>query len=458
MSGLISIDELRELHRRGEIETVICAIPDHWGRLVGKRVRAQTFLDVGLGEEGLHGSLFLLCVDMEMEPREGYALTGWQNGFPDFRFAPDLSTLRRIPWQEKTALVICDAVDEATGELVEVAPRTILRRQVERAARHGLSVKCATELEFYLFRGSLDEAWATRYEGLRPTSRYRSDYHIFQGTLEEDFTREAREALSGADLEIEFSKPEWGIGQQEINTRYSDAMRMADRHIIFKTGIKEIAVRHGMVATFMAKPFFQDVGSSCHVHVSLWDETGDTPVGWDSAGANRMSDTMARFLAGSLATARELAVTLAPTINSYKRIQPESFAPVGIAWGLDNRTCSHRLIGHGRSYRFENRIPGADVHPHIALAGIIAGGLHGIEEALSLPPAQEGNAYETSGLDHFPRTLGQAVELLQGSSAARAAFGDVAHAHLVTHFATEDEDFQCGTVTDWERMRYFERI
>lgn len=458
MVGILTIDELRELHRQGEIETVICAIPDHWGRLVGKRVRTQTFLDVGLGDEGLHGSLFLLCVDMEMEPREGYALSGWQNGFPDFRFAPDLTSLRRIPWQEKTALVICDAVDETTGELVEVAPRTILRRQIERASRLGISVKCATELEFYLFRGSLDEAWAARYEDLKPTSRYRSDYHIFQGTLEEGFTSEAREALSAADLEIEFSKPEWGLGQQEINTRYGGAMTVADRHAIFKTGIKEIAVKHGLFATFMAKPFFEDVGSSCHVHVSLWDAEGRTPVGWDRNGTDGMSATMAAFLAGSLATSRELAVMLAPTINSYKRIQPESFAPVGIAYGIDNRTCSHRVIGHDASFRFENRIPGADVHPHVALAGLIAGGLYGVENKLAPPAAQEGNAYGNPNLDHFPRSLGEAVRLFDASPVARDAFGATAHAHLSTFFTTENEDFQYRTVTDWERVRYFERI
>lgn len=458
MNGLLSIDELRDLHAQGAVETVICAIPDHWGRLVGKRVRTQTFLDVALGDEGLHGSLFLLCVDMEMEPREGYALTGWQNGFPDFRFQPDLSTLRLIPWQERTALVICDACVAESDTLVEVAPRTILRRQVERAAAMGLSVKCATELEFYLYRGSLDAAWQSRYADLQATSRYRSDYHIFQGTLEEGFTREAREALSAAGLEIEFSKPEWGLGQQEINTRYADALTMADRHAIFKTGIKEIAVRHGMMATFMAKPSFEDVGSSCHIHVSLWDADGNTPTGWDAQGPSHMSATMAQFLAGSIATSRDFAVTLAPTVNSYKRIQPESFAPVGLSYGVDNRTCSHRLIGHGPSFRFENRIPGADVHPHIALAGLIAGGLAGVEGTWEPGAPLQGNAYDAKGIDSFPRSLQEAVELFRDSKTARAAFGAEVHDHLGVFYATEDEDFRFRCVTDWERMRYFERI
>lgn len=458
MTGLLTIDELKELHRRGEVETVICAIPDHVGRLVGKRVRTQVFLDIALGGEGLFGSLFLLCVDMEMEPRDGYALTGWQNGFPDFRFVPDLSTLRLIPWQDKTALVICDACEAEGDALVEVAPRTILRRQIERAAKLGLSVKCATELEFYLFRGSLDDAWKSRYADLAPTSRYRSDYHIFQGTLEEGFTRAVREGLSAAGLEIESSKPEWGLGQQEINGRYGDAMTIADRHVIFKTGIKEIAVKHGLMATFMAKPFIEDVGSSCHVHISVWDEAGKKPLGWSAEGHDHMSDLMAHFLAGSLASARSLAVTLAPTINSYKRIQPESFAPVTIGYGIDNRTCSHRVIGKGPSYRFENRIPGADVHPHIALAGLLAGGLDGVERQLALPPSVSGNAYDQPALETFPRSLGEAVALFRSSDLARAAFGGTVHDHLTTFYATEDEDFRYRTVTDWERMRYFERI
>ena len=458
MTGLLTVDELRDLHKRGEVDTVICAIPDHQGRLVGKRLRTEVFFDVALGSEGINGSLFLLCVDMEMEPRDGYALTGWQNGFPDFRFVPDLTTLRLIPWQHKTALVICDAALPESDTLVEAAPRTILRRQIERAAKSGLSAKFATELEFYLFRGSLEEAWATKYASLVPNSRYRSDYNVFQGTLVEDFTREARESLSAADLEVESSKPEWGFGQQEITTRYADAMTMADRHTIFKSGIKEIAVKHGLIASFMAKPFIEDVGSSCHIHASVWDASGTKPVGWSEGRPNHMSETMAQFLAGSIASARDFAVTLAPTINSYKRIQPESFAPVTLCYGMDNRTCSHRVVGRGLSFRFENRIGGADAHPYIALAGLIAGGLHGIERELELAPPITGNAYDETGLETFPRSLSEAVALFKASDTAREAFGGAAHAHLCNFFATEDEDFRYRAVTDWERVRYLERI
>ncbi len=458
MSGLLSIDDLRDRHRRGEIETVVCAIPDLYGRLVGKRVRTSVFLDTALGSEGLHGSIAVLCLDMEMEPRQQFALSGWQDGFRDFRFAPDLATLRMLPWQHKTAFVMCDAYHEGSDDLVEEAPRTILLRQIERAANLGLSAKFATELEFYLFHGSPDEAWKARYQNLTPTSRYRSDYHILQGSYIEDFARDARESLAGAGLEIEFSKPEWGLGQQEINSRYGDAMSVADRHAIFKTGIKEIAVKHGLIATFMAKPFIEDVGSSCHIHASVWDADGVAAIGWQEGAPHNMSDALARFLAGSIATSRELAVTLAPTINSYKRIQPDSFAPTGIGFGMDNRTCSHRVIGHGSSYRFENRLPGADVNPYIALAGMLAAGHHGVKRELRLPPVVTGSAYANANLDRFPRSLGEAAELFSQSTFARQAFGDAVHDHLSKFYLTECEEFNFRTVTDWERMRYFERI
>lgn len=458
MSGILSLDELKALAEKGEVETVICAIPDHWGRLVGKRLRVKTFFDVALSDEGLHGSLFLLCVDMEMEPREGYALTGWGDGFPDFRFAPDLDTLRLVPWQEKTALVICDACQEDTDELVEVAPRSILKRQIARAAERDLSIKCATELEFYLYKATVDEAWKARYEDLEPASRYRSDYHIFQGTLMEGFARDVREHLAAAGVEIEFSKPEWGLGQQEINTRYSDALTMADRHVIFKMGVKEIAAKHGFIATFMAKPYVDDVGSSCHIHASLWDKEGKTPIGWDAEAPNHFSETFNHFLGGSMAATKDLAVTLAPTVNSYKRIQPESFAPTGIAVGIDNRTCSHRIVGHEAGFRFENRIPGADVHPHIALSSILAAGIHGIDNAIPAPEPLAENAYEVPSLERVAQTFTEAIGHFRDSSIAQEAYGDTAFRHLLNFYHTENDDFQRQSVTDWERARYFERI
>ncbi len=457
-SGKITLDELRALADRGEIDTVICAFPDHWGRLVGKRLRVRTFFDVALADEGLHGSLFLLCVDMEMEPREGYSVTDWTRGFQDFRFAPDLATLRVIPWQERTALVLCDVYEETGDALVPVAPRSILKRQLERAKALGLSMKCATELEFYLFRNSLQEAWDKGYEALDPVSRYRADYHIFQGTLVEDFTRSVRENLTGANIEVEFSKPEWGFGQQEINLRYADALEMADRHVIFKSAVKEIAARQGWSATFMAKPYFEDVGSSCHIHVSLWNEDGSQPVGWDDSQPHNFSEAMGYFLGGSVATARDFTVAFAPTVNSYKRLQPETFAPTSIAIGADNRTCSHRLVGHGPSFRFENRTPGADVQPYIAIAAMIAGGLHGLENKIDPPAPYDGNAYEDPDLDRIAPTLTEAITAFRNSAIAREALGVDVHDHLVNLYTTENDDFQMRTVTDWERRRYFERI
>lgn len=458
MTGILELDELKALAERGEVDTIICAFPDHWGRLVGKRLRMKTFFDVALSGEGLHGSLFLLSVDMEMEPREGYAVTDWARGFPDFRFVPDLATLRLAPWLPRTAIVICDLCEENSDELIAVAPRSILRRQIERARARDLSVKCATELEFYLYRNTLKEAWDKRYEGLEPISRYRADYHIFQGSLTEDFTAEVREALDAAAVDIEFSKPEWGLGQQEINLRYADALEMADRHVIFKLAVKEIAARQGWIATFMAKPYFDEVGSSCHLHVSLWNGDGTRPLGWDQDRPHNISETFSRFLGGSIASTRDFTAAFAPTINSYKRLQPETFAPTAIAMGEDNRTCSHRLVGHGPSFRFENRVPGADVQPYIAIAASIAGGLHGIENGIDAPEPYDGNAYTDPGLDRVATTLMDAVAAFENSEIAREALDPEVWRHLLTFYRTECDDFLRGTVTDWERIRYFERI
>ena len=397
MARIDSMDDIRALWQKGELETVVCAIPDIWGRLVGKRVRVPTFLDVALGSEGLHGSLYLFCVDVDMDPQDGYALTDWERGFQDCRFVPDLSTLRTIPWMEKTAVVVCDAYYEDSDEIVPMAPRSILKRQVARAREAGLSLKCATELEFYLFRDSFQEAWDKRYEGLSPTSRFRSDYHVLQSTMDESFIGRARELITEAGVEVEFSKPEWGLGQQEINLRYDEALEMADRHTLYKTWIKELAALDGMSATFMAKPFFEDVGSSCHVHASLWSEDGRQAVGWQADAEDQMSDTMGGFLGGLVAHSRDFTVFFAPNINSYKRIQPDSFAPTSLAVGLDNRTCGFRLIGHGDSFRVENRIPGADVNPYLAIAGMIAAGLAGLEGGAARPSPLPGQCLSRPG-------------------------------------------------------------
>ncbi len=458
MARIDDLDALRTLWKKGELETVVCAMPDLWGRLVGKRVRADTFFDVALGSEGLHGSLYLFCVDMEMEPQEGYALTDRRRGFQDCRFAPDLSTLRTIPWMDKTAIVICDAYYEESDEIVPVAPRSILKKQVALAREAGLSIKCATEAEFYLFRDSYQTAWEKRYEGLSPTSRFRTDYHVLQSAMDEDFIGRARKLISDAGVEVEFSKPEWGLGQQEINLRYDEALEMADRHILYKTWIKELAALDDMSATFMSKPFFDDVGSSCHIHTSLWSADGKAPVGWQQDTQTHMSEAMAGFLGGLVSATRDFTVLFAPNINSYKRFQPDSFAPTAIAVGLDNRSCSYRLVGHEESFRVENRIPGADVNAYLAIAGMIAAGLHGIQNGAAGPTPYLGNAYEDTSLDRVPGTLGEAIEAFHNSDVTRTALSAEVHDHLLNFFSIENDAFLRRCVTDWERARYFERI
>jgi glutamine synthetase len=363
-----------------------------------------------------------------------------------------------IPWQPKTAFVICDLYHEKEDRLIEVAPRSILKHQIERAAEKDISIKCAAELEFFLYGNTLQDAWEKKYENLEPVSRYRADYGIFQGTLVDDFAVRVRELLSLADVEVEFSKPEWGLGQQEINLRYTEALEMADRHAVFKMAVKEIAVQRGCTATFMAKPYIDEVGSSCHVHVSLWDKEGKSSVGWDPKRPNNLSKTMDKFLGGTIAATRDFTVCYAPTVNSYKRLQPETFAPTKIAVGDDNRTCSHRLCGHGDSFRFENRIPGADVQPYLVISAAIASGLHGLAENLSSPQPYSGNAYDDPDLEGVAPTFPEAIQSFRDSSIARKAFGEEAHEHLSRFYALENDDFQRMTVTDWERMRYFERV
>src|SRR5262249_27450698 len=317
-------------------------------------------------------------VDMDMDPRPGYELSSWHTGFSDFRMVPDLATFRLVPWLDATAVVICDAYEEEGDRLVDVAPRSILRRQVSRAAAAGLAVKMATELEFYLYRTPPAEAWWRRYHHLEPVSYYRADYHILASTRNDSFIEGIRRHMNAAGVEVEFSKSEWGLGQQEVNLRYTDALEMADRHVLYKTGVKEMSAEVGMAASFMAKPKIDDVGSSCHVHLSGWDEDGKRALVGGS-GPGGLSGPFGHFLAGLVQHGRDLAVTLAPNINSYKRFQRNQFAGVNFAWGLDNRTCGLRVVGSGPSMRVEHRIPGADANPYMAIAALAAAGLAGME-------------------------------------------------------------------------------
>ncbi len=450
--------QLERMIADGKVDTVVCCMPDLWGRLLGKRLTGKTFLRSALTDEGLHGSLYVFIVDMDMDPRPGYALTDWDTGFFDCRYVPDLATLRLVPWMERTALVICDPYHETEDEPLPIGPRNILKRQVAAAKRHGLTVKAASELEFFTYRDSFDEAWKKGYHDLETTSNYRADYHILHSTLDEYFIGEMRRHLEAFDVEIEFSKTEWGLGQQEINLRYVDVLEMADRHALYKLAVKEMMGLQGMSASFMAKIGANEIGSSCHVHLSLWDEAGGTPVSWDAEAPGHMAASFGQFVAGLLATSSELILLSAPNVNSYKRLIPDSFAPARVAVGDDNRTCAYRLLGHGPSFRVENRIPGADVNPYLAYAAQLAGGLHGIESGLAAPAVYQGNAYHDETLERVPHTLRLAIDAFAESTVARAAFGDEVTDHLLTFGRHELKAFESEAVTDWELKRYFERV
>jgi glutamine synthetase len=446
--------ELEALIRKGEIDTVLTVFPDHFGRLLGKRVVGRYFLDHVLAD-GVHACIYLFTVDMEMEPLPGFTLASWERGYGDMKLVPDLGTWRRIPWLSRTALVFCDVFTEE-GEPIEEAPRWVLRRQVERAAKAGYVVKTASELELYLFRESFDEARAKRFLGLTPVSDYREDYHILQTSKEEGLVQAIRNHMEAARVPVEFSKGEWGKGQEEINLRYAEALEMADRHALYKHGVKEIAWQQGSSVTFMAKYDMGAAGSSCHVHSSLWDRRTGKGL-FAARDSRRGTPLFQQWLAGQMALARDFALLYAPTVNSYKRYQAGSFAPTRIAAGWDNRTCGFRLCGEGAGFRVENRIPGADANPYLAFAATIAAGLHGIERKLPAPRAYEGNAYEDAKLSQVPKTFREALDTLERSKVAREAFGARVVEHYLRLGRLEQEAFD-QVVTDWELNRHFERI
>jgi glutamine synthetase len=445
---------------KDEIDTVLMVFPDQQGRFMGKRLTGRYFLEdiVEGGEGAIHACNYLLAVDMEMEPIPGYAYANWDTGYGDLAMRPDMTTLRNVPWLEKTALVICDVFDEETGEPVEVAPRTILKRQIERAAAAGYTVKCGSELEFYLFKDTFDEAAGKGYRGLQPHSDYIMDYHILQTTKDEYMIRQFRNHMDNAGVPVEFSKGEFGRGQQEINLRYADALEMADRHTVYKNGVKEIAALNGRAVTFMAKWTMAEAGSSCHLHSSVWNEDGSTSLMHDEAGDQHMSDLFRGYLGGLMSTAREFAWMFAPSVNSYKRYQAGSWAPTAIAWGHDNRTCGFRLVGEHQGLRIESRIPGADANPYYAFAATIAAGLHGIENGLEPPPMFHGNAYEAKDVPRVPTSLHEAVAEFERSEVGRKAFGDAVFEHLLNTARQEQIIFDNTCVTDWELSRYFERM
>jgi glutamine synthetase len=394
---------------------------------------------------------------MEMEPLPGYKYASWETGYGDFKMVPDLSTLRLVPWIDKTALVICDVHDEETNEPVEVAPRQILKRQVERAATEGYQVKTGSELEFYMFKDSFDEAAQKRYQGLQPSSNYIMDYHMLQTTKDEWLIRKMRNELAGAGIPIEFSKGEFGRGQQEINFTYRDALQTADNHAIFKHGAKEIAALGGAAVTFMSKYTMAEAGSSCHLHSSVWNAEGNESLMWDDDDPHHMTETFRDYLGGLMATAREMAWMFAPFVNSYKRYQLGSWAPTAIVWSHDNRTCGFRIVGEHKGNRVESRLPGADMNPYLGMAATIAGGLHGIKNKIEAPEMFVGNAYEAKDVPRVPSSLHEAIAEMEKSEVAREAFGDFVFEHLLNTARQEQIIFDNQTVTDWELERYFER-
>jgi len=454
--GMLDLDTLAAHVQAERIETVIVAFTDHIGRLMGKRFDAHYFVDE-VSSHGTHGCNYLLTVDMEMTPVPGYTYANWHLGYGDFHTVPDLNTLRIASWLDKTALVLCDIEDEKTHALVSVAPRSVLKKQLARAAAMGFEVMAASELEYYIYEESYRAASEKGYDKLTPAGWYLEDYHILQGTREEKFTALARHHLSRSGIPIENSKGEFGLGQHELNVRYADVQTMADRHSIFKHAMKEIAEHVGASVTFMAKPYAGQAGSSSHIHLSLWKDGHTVFAGDKQVGPVKGSDEFRWFLGGWIAHCREFMPFYAPTINSYKRYEDGSWAPTRLAWSHDNRTAGYRVVGSGNSLRIENRIPGADCNPYLAYAAALASGLDGIENKIEPPDIFVGDVYAAQTLSRVPYTLQEATDAFEGSDFVKRALGDDVHEHYAHYFRVEHRTYDT-TVTDWERKRYFERI
>ena len=451
----MTLQTLKTQIRSGIIDTVIVAFPDPFGRLVGKRFRGEVFLDSVL-KHGTHGCNYLLTVNMEMDPLDGFKVASWEAGFGDFAFRPDLETLRRLPWQPGAALVICDYMRQ-DGSLVKEAPRSVLRHQLDLVKAQGFTCFCASELEFYLFNQTYHAAFAAAYRDLQPSSDYRIDYHVMQPTRDEVLMRALRNQMTAAGVPVESSKGEWSRGQHEINFTYTEPLPMADMHVLFKQGVKEIAEQHGKSVSFMAKYASSEAGNSCHIHMSLWKRGRN--LFWSPTGKSRSprSPLFRHFLGGLIKYSPELCLFFSPTINSYKRYQPGSWAPTRMAWAFDNRTVGFRVVGEQNAFRIENRMPGADANPYLAFAAMLAAGLAGIQEKLDCGDEYLGNAYVDPKLERLPATLSDAAGRLEKSGLARSAFGQEVVEFYVHHARLETEAFN-NAVTDWEKVRYFERI
>jgi glutamine synthetase len=449
-AGMLSVDDLRSEADAGTIDTVVTAFTDMQGRLFGKRIQVEYFLSDVI-DHGVEGCNYLLALDMEMDPVPGYEMANWEGGYGDFGIAPDMATLRRVPWLDRTALVLADVVNH-DGSPVVASPRQVLIAVYERAREMGFTPLMATELEFYLYKESYAEAHEKDFSDLTPTIPYILDYHILATTMDEQYLGAIRRGMHGAGIPIEFSKGEAWYGQHEVNTRYADAVTTADRHTIYKNGVKEIAFLNGISATFMAKPSEKDIGSSCHVHASLVGDDGKSIF----VDGDEETAAFRHYIGGMRRHIRELALFVAPSVNSYKRYAAESWAPTSVSWGRDNRTCGFRVVGHGQSRRVECRIPGADVNPYLGCAALLAAGLDGIENKTDPGPELVGNAYEAGEAEAFPSSLRDAVDLWEGSDFARQAFGEAVHKHYLNYGRTEQRLFD-EVVTDYERRRMFER-
>lgn len=453
---MLTLDELRARVAQAEIDTVILAFTDIYGRQMGKRIDASFFLD-SVAEGGTHACDYLLTVDMAMDPVPGYALSSWERGYGDFHVSPDLSTLRVATWLDRTAMVLCDLYQRDSHALVEQAPRSVLRRQMARAAELGCEAMAGSELEYYLFQDSYRKAAASGYSGLTPAGWYLEDYHLLQGTREEAINGAVRRHLGRSGIPVEGSKGEWGKGQHELNLRYAPVLEMADRHILMKQCFKEVADAQGISVTFMAKYDAAQAGSSCHVHMSLWSGGKSLMPGGGKLGPVACSDTFRWFLGGWIAHVPEFMVFYAPTVNSYKRYRSGSWAPTKLAWSYDNRTASFRVVGHGQSLRVECRIPGADCNPYLAFAAALASGLDGVAKKTEPPAIFEGDVYAAQALPQIPGSLREANQVFRSSAFIRESLGAEVAEHYAHFFETEQTAYD-NAVTNWERERYFEQI
>jgi len=456
LKGMLSLDDLRSHVEEGTIETIVVGFTDHYGRLLGKRFDAEFFLESAV-EDGTHSCDYLLTTDIAMEPIPGYDFANWELGYGDFHLVPDMSSLRIADWLEGTAMVLCDLINEKEHKPINVAPRSILSRQVKQAESLGYICQSASELEYYVFENSYRQAAEIHYHDLKPVGWYLEDYHILQATRMEPFTAAARRHLKNSGVPVENSKGEWGLGQHELNVRYTDILQMSDRHVVYKQCLKELADRQGLSVTFMAKYHEDRAGSSCHLHVSLWDGNENAFHGDEDLHGIKCSEIFKWFLGGWIKFAPDVMPFYAPTINSYKRYVAASWAPTKLAWSYDNRTAGFRVVGKGKSLRIECRIPGADCNPYLAFAASLASGLRGIKDKIEPPAMFEGDVYASESLPSVPTSLIEATQVFENSAFCKEAFGEEVVKHY-SHFYKKEQEAYDRAVTDWERKRYFEQI